>query len=362
MEHKIIAKGILRALFIVTGIAILIWLLLSIRVVILYVVLAGILALIGKPLVSVLNRKLKFNRTFATIFTLILFLVLLSSLFYLLIPLFIEQGKNLSFLNQDYFQRNTAILIQETNSLLKERGINIEMFLSEINIYSLFNFGSFSLILNSVINIFSQITIGLFSTLFITFFLLKENNILTQLIKTTINEKHQQSALNSAMAIKNMLSRYFIGLLIQIGILFIIYWATLSFLDIPNASIIALLCALLNLIPYVGPLIGIILMLTLSLTGIITLDFNKVLIPTATYIAIFYGVAQLIDNFICQPIIYSKSSKSHPLEIFIVILISGFIFGILGMVIAVPLYTSIKIIAKEFFTDNRIVKSLTKSF
>lgn len=361
MEHRIIAKGILRALFIAIGIGLLIWLLLTIKVVILYVILSGILTLIGKPLVSFLNIKLKFNKTFAAFFTLFLFLIVLLGLFYLLIPLFIEQGKNLSFLNQDYFKQNTSILIQETNAFLKVKGIDLEMYLSEMNLFDLLNFGSFTSVLNSVINIFSQITIGLFSTLFITFFLLKENNLLTQVIKTVVAEKHQTNALNSAIAIKSMLSRYFIGLFIQIGILFLFYWTTLSFLYVPNASIIALLCALLNLIPYIGPLIGFFLMLILSLTGIINQDFDTVLIPTAIYIVLFYGIAQLIDNFISQPIIYSKSSKSHPLEIFIVILIFGFIFGILGMIVAVPLYTSIKIIAKEFYNDNKIVKSLTKS-
>jgi predicted PurR-regulated permease PerM len=169
----------------------------------------------------------------------------------------LNRGKNLSFLNEDYFKQNTSILIQETNSFLKDKGIDLEDYLSDINLFSVFNFDSFKTILNSVINIFSQITIGIFSTLFITFFLLKENNILNQLVRNIINEKHQQNALNSAIAIKRMLSRYFIGLLIQIGILFLFYWITLSILGIPNASVIALLCALLNLIPYVGPLIGI---------------------------------------------------------------------------------------------------------
>jgi predicted PurR-regulated permease PerM len=70
---------------------------------------------------------------------------------------------------------------------------------------------------------------------------------------------------------------------------------------------------------------------------------------------------QLIDNNINQPLIFSKSTKSHPLEIFLVILIAGFISGILGMIIAVPLYTIIKVIAKEFFPENSIVKLITKN-
>ena len=78
------------------------------------------------------------------------------------------------------------------------------------------------------------------------------------------------------------------------------------------------------------------------------------------YVMTGYLIAQLIDNFFSQPIIFSKSVKSHPLEIFLVIVIGGLMFGIVGMIVAVPTYTAIKVILKEFLSENKIVMSLTK--
>ena len=68
----------------------------------------------------------------------------------------------------------------------------------------------------------------------------------------------------------------------------------------------------------------------------------------------------MIDNFVSQPIIFSKTTKSHPLEIFLVIIIGGLLLGPVGMIVAVPTYTALKVILKEFLSDNKIVKSLTK--
>ena len=78
------------------------------------------------------------------------------------------------------------------------------------------------------------------------------------------------------------------------------------------------------------------------------------------YVVIGFVIVQAIDNFLIQPILFSKSVKSHPLEIFLTIIIGGLLFGIVGMITAVPLYTVLKVILKEFLSDNKIVKSITK--
>ena len=103
-------------------------------------------------------------------------------------------------------------------------------------------------------------------------------------------------------------------------------------------------------------------MIVLSMTSNLALgmDFQSEILPKTIYIMIFYFVAQMVDNFASQPIIFSKTTKSHPLEIFLVIIIGGLLMGPVGMIIAVPTYTAIKVIMKEFLSDNKIVKSLTK--
>jgi predicted PurR-regulated permease PerM len=165
----------------------------------------------------------------------------------------------------------------------------------------------------------------------------------------------------SLETINDLLSRYFIGLLFQITILFLLYTSILLIFDINNAVVIAFLCALLNLIPYVGPMIGAVIMFVLSMISNIGQDFQNDILPTTMYVMVGYLIAQLIDNFASQPIIFSKTTKSHPLEIFLTIIIGGLLFGVVGMIIAVPLYTALKVILKEFLADNKIVKSLTKN-
>ena len=90
-------------------------------------------------------------------------------------------------------------------------------------------------------------------------------------------------------------------------------------------------------------------------------DFQSEILPTTIYVMIGFWIVQIIDNNVSQPLIFSNSVNSHPLEIFLVILIAGFLFGIMGMIIAVPLYTILKVIGKEFLPDNKIVQILTKN-
>ena len=101
-------------------------------------------------------------------------------------------------------------------------------------------------------------------------------------------------------------------------------------------------------------------MFVLSMTSNIGLDFQSEILSTSLWIMFWYLMAQLIDNFISQPLIFSKTTKSHPLEIFLIIIIGGLLYGVVGMITAVPLYTALKVILKEFLSDNKIVKSITK--
>lgn len=175
-----------------------------------------------------------------------------------------------------------------------------------------------------------------------------------------VNDRDENRLKISFEKIKDLLSRYFLGLLLQISILLIIYTIVLVVFGIQNAFVIAFLCALLNLIPYVGPLIGGLLMMFLSMTSNLDAEFSTVILPKTIYVMIGFSIGQLIDNFFSQPIIFSNSVKSHPLEIFIVILAGGSLMGSVGMIVAIPLYTSIKVMLKEFLSENKIVKSLTQ--
>ena len=358
MNSKTISNGILRSLLIIVGVALLLLFLWKIQSVLVYIIIAGVLSLIARPLIIFLKRNLKFPDTLAVILAMSLFLGFLFGLIRLFIPLISQQGKNLSLLNINELTTNTEHIISQINEFFLEKNINILEQLKSLDLLS--NFKEIPNLLNSIIGTVGSLSVGLFSVLFISFFLMKDSKILNRGLMVLVPDNTESRFKKSFNKIKDLLSRYFIGLVIQITILFILYSIVLAIFGVQNAIVIAFLCALLNLIPYVGPMIGAVLIMFLTISSHLGEDFQTEILPTTIYVMIGYFIAQLIDNFISQPRIFSKATKAHPLEIFLVIIIGGLLFGVIGMVVAVPSYTALKVILKEFLSENKIVKSLTK--
>lgn len=365
MTPNTISKGILRAVGIMLGIAAILYFLYTIRPVIAYLAIAVVTALVGRPIVLFLRKRLKFPNTLAVVTTMIFMVGLLAGIIALFVPLITEQGKNLSLLNIDALQANLNKLYQETtqyfgaspekvNSLLKQSDL-------EKNVLEGLDLGFIPNILNSFVDILSTVSIGLFSVLFISFFFLKDSNLFQRGLLIFIPNSKEREVVNSIEKINGLLSRYFVGLLLQIFILFSIYTTVLLMVGINNAVVIAFLCALFNIIPYIGPVIGGVIMVFLTMSSNLGYDFSTVILPKTGYVLLGLAIGQLVDNFFSQPFIFSNSVRSHPLEIFLVIIIAGLLFGVVGMIVAVPGYTAIKVILKEFLSDNPIVKSLTEN-
>ena len=291
----------------------------------------------------------------------IFILIVISGIISLLIPLILEQGKNLSLLNVNAFQDKINTLLNELSEYLIKFNINLNESLFDIEGLTKNSVEAIPILLNSIGSILGSITIGVLSVIFITFFMLKDGEYFEKLFILLFPTKMKKRIEKSISEIKSLLSRYFLGLLFQITILFTIYTIVLLIFGVKDAVVIAFLCALLNLIPYIGPLIGIVLMSFLTMTSYLGEDFSSIIIPKTIYVILGYVFAQLIDNFLSQPYIFSSSVKSHPLEIFLVILSGGILFGIVGMILAIPLYTVIKVFLKVFFSDNKLVKKLTKN-
>ncbi|WP_456440810.1 AI-2E family transporter [Psychroserpens sp.] len=360
MNSKIIANGILRAFTILLGTCLMLFFLYKIQSVIVYIAIAAVISLIGRPIVLFLRSKLKFNNTIAVIVTMVIFVGLLLGLIRMFIPLVVEQGENLSLLDINELQQNAENLYSEITTYFDLRKVDVEQSIKDSGMLSKLDYSIIPDFLNSFIGGLGSSLIGLFSVLFISFFFLKDSRLFENGIMTFIPDSKESRWKNSSKKIKDLLSRYFVGLIFQILILFVIYTIVLLIFGIDNAIVIAFLCALLNLIPYVGPLVSGILMIVLTMSSNLGESFSEVILPKTGYVMIGFVVAQLVDNFFSQPFIFSKSVKSHPLEIFLVIIIAGLLFGIVGMIVAIPTYTAIKVILKEFLSENKVVKQLTK--
>ncbi|MEJ1222320.1 AI-2E family transporter [Sediminicola sp. 1XM1-17] len=365
MTSKTIAFGILRAVGIIVGILLLLYFLYTIQSVIAYLAIAAVVALIGRPIVIFLRRRLKLPNTIAVIVTMVFMVSMFAGVVALFVPLITEQSKNLSLLDIDNLQKTLDSLYLEAvdyfgaspsvvNEMIQEADL-------EKNILKDLNMGFIPNFLNSFVDVLSTVSIGLFSVLFISFFFLKDSKLFQKGLLVFVPNNKEAGMINSIEKIKGLLSRYFVGLLLQIFILFVIYTTVLLLVGIENAVVIAFLCALFNIIPYLGPIIGGTIMVLLTMTSNLGADFSDVILPKTGWVLLGLAIGQLVDNFFSQPFIFSNSVKSHPLEIFLVIIIAGLLFGVVGMIIAVPGYTALKVILKEFLADNKIVKSLTKN-
>ena len=362
MNAKEISSGIVRAVLQLTGICILVWLLLQVKTLLIYMLIAGIVSLIGRPINQLLTKRLKLKNILASSITIVFLMWILVSIFSLFVPLLVQQGENLSLLEVNELKGNIETLIQEIGTYFNLDNSFWQQQFSVDNLFQNVNFGLLPELLNQTLELLGGFTIGLFSVVFILFFFLKDSHLQERIILALVNDKVTDRVEKSIEKTKGLLSRYFLGLLLQISILLTIYSIVLAIFDVENAFIIAFLCALLNLIPYLGPIIGGVLMLLLTMSSFIGADFSTVILPKTGYVMIGFVIGQLVDNFFSQPFIFSNSVKSHPLEIFIVILASGTLLGPVGMIIAIPLYTTIKVIAQEFMAENKIVKTLTKNF
>jgi len=360
ITSKIISNGILRALATILIIVGILYFLYTIQTVIVYLCISLLLCLIANPLIQFLKNKLKFSNSLAASTALIIFILSIVGFILLFVPLIISQANNLSLLDTKNLQQQFTEAEHAIETYFNIQHLDLNKVLKESKITSIIDFSYFTGFINSILNFMADMGMGLVSVFFITFFFIKDQDAFKVSARKILPDTNEDKILNSITKINHFLTRYFIGLLLQLTVVFILYLIVLMIFGNQNAFVIAFLCAILNVIPYIGPIIGTILAALLTMISMIGSDFQTEILPKTIYVVIGFLLVQAIDNNVSQPIISSKSVNSHPLEIFLITLISGITFGIVGMIIAIPVFTMIKVILKEFFPDNKIVSVLTE--
>lgn len=338
--------------------------------VLIYIIIAFVVSLIGYPIMTHL-RKIKIKGKSApawllTILTIVLIIVLLALLITQIIPLVSNIIHDVSAMSSNtYFESNP---IDKLNDWLiatfpsLDRDFDVAALLMT-KLKELVSFSKVSDIVGSVATVVSSAFVGMFSVVFISFFFLKEDGLFERIICALVPDRHELTLGKTLSEIKHLLTRYFVGLLIEmlgVALIDLLGLWLIARLDFSYAIGIAFIAGMLNVIPYVGPLIGtgigIILGVVLKLGVGAGLDVN-VWVFALIILAIMLA-AQLIDNFIYQPIIYSTSIKAHPLEIFIVLLMAGHIGGTVGMLVAIPAYTVVRVVAIRFFYRFKPIQRL----
>ncbi|MGK7396731.1 MAG: AI-2E family transporter [Candidatus Cyclobacteriaceae bacterium M3_2C_046] len=355
-------RTIINIIFLIIGLVIFGFLVWYFSNIFIYLIISMVIATILKPLTNYIGQihffRLQLPRALAVILSFLVLIVILSLFIVLFIPLVNEQIQVLT--NIDYanlLQSATAPLNQLENFLInnnltiKEQGslvANLQDYLSSLieplNITSL---------INEIISLAGSFFIGLIAVVFITFFLLYEKGIFRKHLISLIPNNYFEVSIAAIYKIEKLLSNYLIGLLFQMFSIFSIVYIGLTILGIKYSLAIGVFAAFANLIPYLGPVLGASfgLFVGLSITPGLE-NTNDYIFLTAKIVSVF-AVVQLTDNLFLQPLIFSKSVKAHPLEIFIIIFVGATLAGIPGMIAAIPAYTVIRVSFLELYNGYK---------
>jgi predicted PurR-regulated permease PerM len=335
----------------------------------LYVITAAFLSILGRPFVNFfLKVKIKnrnMPRSLAAILAMLVLGIISIAFLSIFIPIINSEAEALTQINVQEVAENFKEPISEIENVLNSNGMlgdeNISLYeYFQNRLKELVNFGNVTTLVNSFFSVLGNVFIAYFSILFILFFFLRDPEIISGFMKSLLSDEQEDRVRKVYYNVKSLLQRYLLGIFLQLSIIAIYLSIMLHFVGLKNAILIGVFAALFNIIPYIGPFIGATVGLILGLATSLHLDIVVELLPLGLKIMAVFASAQLIDNFILQPFIFSASVKAHPLEVFLVVLCAASLGGVLGMVVAIPVYTIVRVAAKEFLSEFELVKSLTK--
>lgn len=333
-----------------------------------YILIAVVLSFVGRPLVdkliSIRIGRFKIPHTLAAVLTLLLMWTIFILFFYYLTPLVVSEFGALRDIDYKEVATKLEEPVERLNAMISsvyDEHIDIITLLTE-KLKGLFNTKNTMEIFNSLTSTVSSLFIALFSITFMAFFFLKDSGLFMKGVLVFTPSKHEGNVKDAFDSIKKLLVRYFLGVFLEVIIIFTLLSIGLSIVGIPlsTALVIALIAGFLNIIPYIGPLTGAVLGILIVLLNNIDMPMYEALLPLLGFTALVFGIVQLTDNLVLQPLIYSSSVFAHPLEIFLLILVAGSLAGPIGMILAVPAYTILRVVGYEFFAQYEVVKRLTK--
>jgi predicted PurR-regulated permease PerM len=342
------------------------------RNIVVYILISGVLSIMGRPLVDLFCRihirKWFLPKALGALLTLIIIWGLIIAFFAVFIPLVTAQINYLSTIDSQKIVMLIEGPIKKIESLVRvfNKEITTDMSIQDYivtKVSSVLNINMIQNLIGSMVSTLGNLIIAIFSITFITFFFLKDQHLFFELILIWVPDKYVDNFTRALYSVKRLLTRYFIGIIIQSTCIMILITIgmTIAGIQFQQAVVMGLILGILNVIPYVGPWLGLFIALIMGVASHMNQDFATVVVPLVTYMIIVEAITHLIDNVVFQPVIFSNSVKAHPLEIFIVVLAAGFAAGIPGMILGIPAYTVLRVFAREFFYNFKAVQKITSS-
>ncbi len=360
-----------RIWLIVVGVLLLAFILWYFSSLVTYIIASVIISLIGRPLVRLLAKikigKFQVSQSLSAFLTLVIFWTFTIGAIRFLIPLLVNEFKELSTVNPDAVYEVIDDPMVRMMELLGheniESGKDVFNTMFQNLVRERLGMEQVSNVLGTVAGTLGEILLAFFSISFISFFFLKEENMFKDGVLVLVPNGYEEKVSRIMHSIHLLLRRYFVGLLAEVCLVGILVTLGLTIVGVgfSHAVVIGMFCGMFNIIPYLGPWMGAAIGLLIGLAINIHSDFHSHTLPLLGLMTLVFASVQIIDNILFQPLIYSSSVKAHPLEIFLVIMAAGGFAGILGMILAIPVYTILRVVAKEFFDNLKVVQKITQS-
>ncbi|MBE3087469.1 MAG: AI-2E family transporter [Bacteroidetes bacterium] len=365
-------KATLKNILIFFGILLLLACVWYFRNIVVYILVSGVLSIMGRPLVDLFCRirikKWFFPRPLSALLTLAIIWGIIILFFVIFVPLVTTQIHYFSTIDSERIVQLAEGPINKVENLFRafNKEITDELSIQDYvagKVAGVLNINMIQNFLGSLMGILGNVLVAVFSITFITFFFLKDQRLFFESILMWVPDKYVDNVTRALYSIKRLLTRYFIGIVIQSTCIMILITIgmTIAGIDFQQALVMGLILGILNVIPYVGPWIGLFIAIIMGVASHMNQDFTTVVVPLVTYMIIVEAITHLIDNVVFQPVIFSNSVKAHPLEIFVVVLAAGFAAGIPGMIFGIPAYTVMRVFAREFFYNFKAVQKITSS-
>ncbi|HAG27606.1 TPA: hypothetical protein DCG61_02400 [Patescibacteria group bacterium] len=332
MEYKLdqSTKIILRVVVILLAVGFL-WL---IRDIVIVVLLALVLASAMEPMVEYFT-KYKIPRFVSVLGTYVLVIGMFGLVVAMMAPLVIEQGKVLA--------ENLPALAVE----LQARYPNLTVLFGGANLAAivdalLSNSGFSGNLFDRTLGLFNGI-VALLTVLVISFYLVAADRGMKRFIGDLVPAQYQETSVRLIAKIQRKMGMWVVGQFIISVFIFVLTYIGLTILGVEYALVLALIAGLLEIVPYIGPV----------LAAVPAIFFALIQSPPLVIgVIILYILVQKIEGYVLVPKIMEKTIGTSPLVVLLALLIGFKLAGIFGVLLAVPLAGAITVIIQEFFQNK----------
>ena len=298
---------------------------------------SGFIYYMFDPIVVFLEKH-RIPRVFGFLLTFLVVIILVVLTVMNVVPQLMEQTIQLT--------QSLPMYADETSKWLNElaqreefKNFNLEEQLASANLSlsNLFNIilVSLSASVSKIISFMMQFFILLFTVPFILLFMFKDGHKFIDALSHFFPKAIRKELRQTVKELNETLSAYISSTILDALIIGVMSFLAMRIFDQPYSLLLAVICGITNIIPYVGPFIGAV---PAIIVGLFISPFQ------ALYMALSILVIQQLDGNLIKPLLFGKSMNIHPLTIILVLIGAGSVAGILGMLICIPVYAVIKTI------------------